>query len=78
MSLAVEVEMLSPQEAAAQRYMTRKGYPDAKPYATDKIEDMTCWYFSYRLPDGDLELDVYFDHGKDDWVFTVSNFVVQA
>lgn len=78
MSLAVEVQMLSPQEAAAQRYMTRKGYPNARPYSSDKIEDMPCWYFSYRLPDGDLELEVYFDHRRDDWVFTVSSFAPQA
>ena len=70
--------MVSPQEAAAQRYMQRKGYPDVRPYRSDKIEDMPCWYFSYRLPDGDLELEVYFDQDRGDWTFAVSSFVAQA
>jgi len=78
MSAVVEVEMLTPQEAAAQRYMQRKGYPGVRPYDQDKIEDMACWYFYYRLPDGDLELEVFFDYRKNDWTFTVSSFAPNA
>ena len=75
MTTAVEVTMQTPQETAALRYMQNKGYGNVRPYDQDKIDGVPCWYFYYRLPEGDLELEVFFDEKRNDWVTTVSSFL---
>lgn len=60
--------MTSPASEAAAKYMAHKGYPDLIPTNVEKVEDLTCWYYTYELPEGWLELEVEFVDG--DWKFT--------
>lgn len=63
-----------PHFVVARYYMTHKGYPDLEPAAVTKLEGQDCWYFYYRLPDGQLELEVLYDHDQKDWVTAVTAF----
>jgi len=73
MSLVTQVE--APQDTAARLFMDHKGYPDARPFEVDKLEDQLCWYFYYELPEGVLELEVWWNERVQDWVCTVTSFV---
>lgn len=46
---------------SAQEYMEHKGYGHLKPIGVIPIEDDSCWYFYYQLPDHLLELEVSTD-----------------
>jgi hypothetical protein len=63
-----------PQLLLAQWYMAHKGYPDLDPYEVDKLDDQDCWYFYYQLPEGILELEVYYDQADNDWQVAVTAF----
>lgn len=66
--------MAHPQDLVAQDFMARKGYPDLEPFDATKLEGQDCWYFYYRLPEGALELEVFYDPVKRDWQTTVTAF----
>jgi hypothetical protein len=63
-----------PEIVVAQWYMSHKGYPDIEAFQVDKLDDQDCWYFYYQLPEGVLELEVYYDHRKTDWETAVTAF----
>lgn len=51
----------------AAKYMAHKGYSDIVPTSVEKVEGIPCWYFTYRLPEGELELEVEWAAGE--WKF---------
>jgi hypothetical protein len=59
----------------AQDYMRRKGYPQVRPHLVEKVQEIPCWYFYYDLPDGDLELEVFWDKGE--WNTYVTAFTLR-
>lgn len=59
---------MSPADEAAAKYMAHKGYPDLIPTNVERVEGLACWYYTYELPEGELELEVEFVDG--DWKFT--------
>lgn len=59
--------LMSPQEEAAAKYMAHKGYPKILPTDVGKVDGIPCWYFTYQLPEGRLELEV--EHVDGDWKF---------
>jgi len=65
---------LLPHEQAALQYMTHKGYPSIEPFDVDALDDQPCWYFYYELPEGTLELEVYWN-GRE-WETTVTTFTL--
>ena len=65
--------MSTPQGRAAQMFMGRKGLGQLKPYEVEKLDDQPCWYFYYDLPEGDLELEVFWDE-RDGWEVAVTAF----
>jgi hypothetical protein len=64
----------APQDTVARLFMEHKGYR-VRPFEIDKLPDIPCWYYYYDLPDGRLELEVFFDARKQDWITTVTSFV---
>lgn len=64
----------APQDQVAQDFMARKGYPGIEPYDVTKLEGQDCWYFYYQLPEGALELEVFYDATRRDWQTTVTAF----
>lgn len=38
--------------------MTKKGYADIRPVGVTSVEDDTCWYYYYAVPQGIIELEV--------------------
>jgi hypothetical protein len=66
--------MDQPQEVMAQDFMGRKGYPDLMPVKVTKLEGQDCWYFYYRLSQGTLELEVFYDPDTKDWQTAVTAF----
>lgn len=69
------LDLNTPQAKIARHFMHHKGY-DQAPFDVLKLEDQACWYFYYELPEGNLELEVYFDLERDDWDVTVSAFPI--
>lgn len=67
-----------PQELMARDFMTRKGYPDLEPFDVSKLDGQACWYFYYRLPQGVLELEVFYDSSDKEWQTTVTAFPTSA
>lgn len=71
-------DSLSPEELVAAQFMAHKGYPGIEPYDIEEVEprrpddEVTCWYFLYELPEGVLELEVYWN--GTEWETTVSTF----
>lgn len=63
-----------PQQTVARLFMERKGYMDARAKDVEKLDDSPCWYFFYELPDGDLELEVFFDAERSTWECMVTTF----
>lgn len=71
--------MMTPEEQVAALFMAHKGYPGIEPYDIDEIvpapgKDVSCWYFLYELPEGILELEVFWDEERMEWETTVSTF----
>jgi len=69
------IDLSTPEAAVAQQYMTHKGL-SVKPYCVEQLEDQSCWYFLYRLPEGHLELEVYFNDKTQEWETTVTTFTL--
>lgn len=66
---------LKPHEQVAAQFMAHKGY-DIEPYDVEKVETEPCWYFSYSLPEGRLELEVCWN--GEGWETLVSTFDLLA
>lgn len=71
------VDLSTPQAQMAQHFMRRKGL-DVEPFEVEQLDDATCWYFYYDLPQGTLELEVFFDDKADDWDVVVTSFPVDV
>lgn len=52
--------------------MSRKGYPHIRPHHVETLDGQPCWYFYYQLPEGELELEVFWD--GDEWLVAVTAF----
>jgi hypothetical protein len=63
-----------PQDVIAQDFMTRKGYPDAEPIQIEREPGSYCWYYTYELEEGDLDLEVQWLANESRWVATVTDF----
>lgn len=63
-----------PEMRVAQQYMAHKGYPDLEPIDVHKVEGQFCWYFYFKLPEGLLELEVFWDTDKQEWFRGVTAF----
>lgn len=71
------IDLTTPQAQIAQHFMREtKGIRDAVPHDVEKLDRQPCWYFYYRLPQGELELEVSYDQDEDDWMVTVTAFPV--
>jgi hypothetical protein len=53
--------------------MERKGLGSLKPWDVDKLDDIPCWYFYDELPEGKLELEVFWSP-EDGWRTMVTTF----
>ena len=67
------VDTTTPQALAAQEFMRRKGLGSLVPFDVEKLDDMPCWYFYYDLPEGELELEVFWSP-EDGWETMVTTF----
>lgn len=70
------IDLSTPQAQIAQHFMRETKGLDVTPYDVEKLELLPCWYFYYELPQGDLELEVFFDEPDDDWKVAVTAFPV--
>lgn len=62
-----------PEIQAAKAFMDDKGYPDATPISIERIEGMKCWYVSFSVPEGVVEIEVEHDDPVG-WTWQVSTF----
>lgn len=65
---------LAPHEQVAQLFMEHKGYAGAVPRDIEKLDGWPCWYFTYQLNEGILELEVNWN-GRD-WETLVTTFTL--
>jgi hypothetical protein len=72
------IDMSTPQGRVAQQFMDHKGLGHLRPCDVDKLEDQPCWYFYYELPEGELELEVYWDHNDGTWETMVTTFTLAS
>jgi hypothetical protein len=73
----VKVAMdLAPQEQVAANFMARKGYRDIEPDDVEKLDDQPCWYFYYKLDEGTLELEVFWNEKRYVWETMVTTFTL--
>lgn len=70
------IDLKTPQARIAQDFMARKGYKRIKPSAVEKLDDQSCWYFYYELPEGHLELEVSYAGGE--WNTLVTLFTLAS
>jgi len=63
-----------PHVTVAERYLTHKGYQDMEPVRVIQLEGQPCWYFYYELPEGILELEVFWDARDQRWSSMVTAF----
>lgn len=71
------VNMGTPQGMVAQQFMENKGLTDVEPVEVDKVQGQPCWYFLYEMPEGDLELEVFWD-ADSGWEATVTTFTLDS
>lgn len=69
------VDLSTPQARVAQQFMRDKGV-NIEPYEVDKLDGQPCYYFYYRLPEGNLELEVNFNGYE--WETTVTLFTLAS
>lgn len=60
----------------AQEFMAVKGYPNIRPVGVQAVEEQECWYYYYELPEGLLELEVYWDPDSEQFKRRVTAFVM--
>lgn len=73
--MSVAVDLNAPEARIAQHFMQHKGI-SVEPHEVDKLDDLPCWYFYYRMPEGELELEVFYDQVREDWDVQVTSFPV--
>lgn len=67
-----EADVTASHELAARQFMAHKGLGHIRPHAVEQLEGHSCWYFYYQLPEGELELEVFWnDH---EWDINVTAF----
>ena len=71
------IDMSTPQARVAQQFMDHKGLGHLEPNGIEELEDQPCWYFYYMLPEGDLELEVFWDE-REGWQVTVTTFTLAS
>lgn len=69
------VDLDTPQAQIAQHFMKHKGL-NVRPFEIERLENQPCWYFYYQLPEGQLELEVFYNQTSDDWEVAVTCFPV--
>ena len=68
------LDLSTPQATVARQFMTHKGL-DVDPVDIEQLEGgRPCWYFLYELPEGDLELEVFYNEKSQEWETTVTTF----
>lgn len=67
---------MSPHEQIAQQYMRHKGYVDIEPFSIEALDGQPCWYFTYQLPEGTLELEVFWNGKSQEWETLVTTFTL--
>lgn len=68
------VDLTTPQARIAQHFMRDTKGLKVAPFEVEQLQDRTCWYFYYDLPQGTLELEVFYDDEIDDWEVSVTGF----
>ena len=68
------IDFNSPQAQVAKQFMEHKGLGDVEPWDVDQVEGQHLYYFIYELPEGDLELEVFWNGAE--WVTTVTTFTL--
>lgn len=71
------VDLTTPQAAAARQFMQHKGLGHVQPWDVEKLDGQPCWYFYYDLPEGELELEVFWDE-RDGWQVMVTTFTLAS
>lgn len=70
------IDLTTPQAQIAKHFMDHKGVK-VEPHDVERLNDLEpCWYFYYDLPQGELELEVFYDSQADDWKVCVTSFPV--
>lgn len=67
---------MGPHEELAAWYMSQKGYPDIQYRDVVKLDGKPCWYFVYDMPEGTLELEVFYKEQAKSWEITVTTFAL--
>lgn len=70
------IDLTTPQAQIAQHFMRETKGISISPHDVEKLDDQLCWYFYYTLPQGELELEVFYGEDVDDWFVTVTAFPV--
>lgn len=70
----MRLESETPQSRAARQFMAHKGLAEVEPVREEKLEGQSCWYYEYDLPEGKLELEVFWN-GRS-WETTVVTFTL--
>lgn len=70
----MSIDLSTPHARMAQHFMREVKGLNIAPHRVEPLEGSDCWYFYYRLPQGDLELEVYFNARKQDWDVSVTAF----
>jgi hypothetical protein len=73
-----DIDLTTPQATVAHHFMAHKGYKNAEPCDVEKLDNQPCWYFLYRLPEGNLELEVFYNSEIQDWEATVTVFTLAS
>ena len=71
---ALVIDLTTPQALVAQQFMRDKGYKRIEPCGVEQLDDQPCWYFLYQLPEGDLELEVFWNAATGEWETLVTCF----
>jgi hypothetical protein len=73
--LLVPADLRTRHAKVAQEYMAGKGYPSIRPLGLHAVEGDECWYFYYQLPEGLLELEVFFEPTSNKYRRRVAAFL---
>lgn len=70
-------DLEAPETQIAQDFMTRKGYSGLVPFEVEEVDaEVALYYFYYRLPEGELELEVSWNPKTGMWDTMVTAFLV--
>lgn len=63
----------SPQATVARQFMNHKGL-DVEPFEIERVEGQPLWYAYYKMPEGVLELEIWYEAKTDEWDTQVTSF----